>query len=237
VQNTDPQVATHTKHDARSQPTYHLAEAARYVKVPTATLRLWALGRDASGLIGRRSVEPLIKPVLKAPAMFSFWNLIEAYVLRGLRPDHKVPLQAVRKAVRYAEKELGIDHLFLRKELATPDGRVFLERYGKLIELSASGQITLEKVFEAHLRRVEWDENSFPIRLFPFVASGGNGEEKPVLIDSRLSFGRPVLRDSSISTRTLVERLDAGESLKDVAADYELPRELVEYAVLYERAA
>ena len=232
-----PLGATHTKHDARSQPTYHLAEAARYVKVPTATLRLWALGRDASGLIGRRAGEPLIKPVLKAPALFSFWNLIEAHVLRGLRSDHRVPLQAVRKAIRYAEKELDIDHLLLRKELATADGRVFLERYGKLIELSASGQIALEKVFEAHLRRVEWDENSFPIRLFPFVSGEAVGEEKPVLIDSRLSFGRPVLREGSISTRTLVERLDAGESLHDVAADYELTPELVEYAVLYERAA
>ena len=169
--------------------------------------------------------------------MFSFWNLIEAHVLRGLRSDHKVPLQAVRKAVRYAEKELSIDHLFLRKELSTADGRVFLDRYGKLIELSASGQIALEKVFEAHLRRVEWDENSFPIRLFPFVSGEALGEEKPVLIDSRLSFGRPVLREGSISTRTLVDRLDAGESLDEVAADYELTPALVEYAALYERAA
>jgi hypothetical protein len=43
--------------------------------------------------------------------MLSFWNLIEAHVLRALRTEHAVSVKALRKALDYAEKELGIERL------------------------------------------------------------------------------------------------------------------------------
>jgi uncharacterized protein (DUF433 family) len=45
-----------------------------------------------------------------------------------------------------------------------------------------------------------------------------------------------VLR-KSISTATIAERIDAGESVEDVAADYDLVQTEIEQAALYERAA
>ncbi len=40
-----------------------------------------------------------------------------------------------------------------------------------------------------------------------------------------------------ISTSAIAERIDAGESVAELAADYELNAEEIEQAVLYDRAA
>ena len=40
-----------------------------------------------------------------------------------------------------------------------------------------------------------------------------------------------------VSTATIAERIDAGESVEDVAADYDLGQAEIEQAALYERAA
>jgi uncharacterized protein (DUF433 family) len=45
------------------------------------------------------------------------------------------------------------------------------------------------------------------------------------------------LTSRGISTHAIAERLDAGESAADLAADYDLPPADIEQAALYERAA
>ncbi len=59
----------------------------------------------------------------------------------------------------------------------------------------------------------------------------------PIAIDPGISFGRPVVVRLGISTAVLAERLDAGESIEELASDYGLSTTQVEEAVLYERAA
>jgi uncharacterized protein (DUF433 family) len=169
--------------------------------------------------------------------LLSFSNLIEAHVLRSLRTEHGVSVKALRKAVDLAERQLGIDRLLLRPELRTSAGKVFLDRYGELIELSASGQLAMRRLFDEHLKRVEWDSSKFPVRLFPFVSAAAPSEERPIVIDPRIAFGRPVVERRSVSTAAIAERIDAGESVEDVAADYDLRPADIEQAALYERAA
>ena len=223
--------------DLRDQPAYGLSEAARYVKLPVATLRSWTVGRPYSAATGVRQSKPLIHPPERRPLALSFWNLIEAHVLRSLRTEHGVPLPAVRAAVAYAEKSLGIERLLLRKELLTEAGDLFLEHYGELINLSKSGQLALRRFFLEHLHRVEWDEATFPLRLYPFLTAVSDVGKCPIVIDPGLAFGRPIVRSQGISTSVIAERIDAGESVGDIADDYELSPEEVEQAVLYERIA
>jgi uncharacterized protein (DUF433 family) len=52
-----------------------------------------------------------------------------------------------------------------------------------------------------------------------------------------VSFGKPILRSTGVSTEAVVQRLDAGEPIDVVMADYELSEEEIEEAVLYEAAA
>ncbi|MBL0171920.1 MAG: DUF433 domain-containing protein [Gemmatimonadaceae bacterium] len=179
----------------------------------------------------------MIRPAGRDPVMLSFWNLVEAHVLRALRTDHGVSLPAVRTAMRYAEHELGIDRLLLSPELKTNAGRLFLDRYGALTDLTASGQLAMRKLFESHLRRVEWDVAQFPVRLFPFVAGVGNEVTPTIAIEAGIAFGRPIILRRGISTSVIADRIDAGESVADLAMDYEINEAEVSAAVLLERAA
>jgi uncharacterized protein (DUF433 family) len=221
----------------RDSAAYTLAEAARYVRLPAATLRSWVLGRQYPTAGGSGDFPPLIRPASKQPPWLSFSNLIEAHVLRSLRTEHGVPVKALRKALAYAERTLGIDRLLLRPELRAEPGKVFLDRYGELIELTASGQLAMRRLFADHLERVEWDSSRFPVRLYPFLSTSAPSDERPIVIDPRIAFGRPVVLRKGISTSTIAERVDAGESVRDVAADYGLGPAEIEQAIVYERAA
>jgi uncharacterized protein (DUF433 family) len=216
---------------------YTVADAARYLRLPAATLRSWAMGRQYPTPEGSSQFSPLIRPASRQPPLLSFSNLIEAHVLRSLRTEHGVPVQALRSALAYAERSLGIGRLLLRPELRAEAGRVFLDRYGELIELSASGQLAMRRLFDEHLQRVEWNASKFPMRLYPFVSAAAPSAERAIVIDPRIAFGRPVVVRKGISTSVIAERIDAGETVEDIAADYDLGRPEIEQAILYERAA
>jgi uncharacterized protein (DUF433 family) len=221
----------------RDQPAYTLAEAARYLKLPPATLRSWVVGRPYPTKTGDVSrFNPLIRPARKVPPTLSFYNLIEAHVLRSLRAEHGVAVRELRRAINFAEKTMNVDRLLLRNDLQTHAGQVFLEEYGKLINLNASGQLAMRKMLEEHLKRVEWDEWQFPVRLYPFVSAEAP-VSKPIAIDPNIAFGRPVVLKAGVSTGVIAERIDANEQPQEVADDYGLTVEEVEQAVLYERAA
>jgi uncharacterized protein (DUF433 family) len=122
------------------------------------------------------------------------------------------------------------------QDLRTDAGELFLDRYGELLHLSRSGQLAIREVFEQHLRRVEWDPSRFPVRLYPFVLALST-VERPIAIDAEVAFGRPIVLRSGVSTRAIADRIDAGESVADIARDYEMEEAEIRQAVLYERAA
>jgi len=224
-------------HDIRHQPAYGPAEAARYLRLPAATLRTWLVGRDYPKGDAHARFHPLIRPASNQPLQLSFYNLIEAHVLRALRTEHGVALAQLRQAIAYAEKKLQLQRLLLSPELRTHAGRVFLDRYAELIDLSASGQLAMRKLLEDHLQRVEWDDWKFPVRLYPYVGASQQAGDRPIAIDPQIAFGRPIVQRAGVSTAAIADRIDAGESVEAVADDYDLTREEIEQAVLYSRAA
>ncbi len=113
---------------------------------------------------------------------------------------------------------------------------MFLDEYGKLINLTASGQLAMRRLLDEHLKRVEWDSWQFPVRLYPYV-SAESAARRPIAIDPSIAFGRPVVLRAGVSTETVAGRIDAGESVADLADDYALTADEIEEAVLYERAA
>lgn len=220
--------------DPRERPAYPLAEAARYLQVAPATLRSWVSPRPANA--GTRRAHALIHPPESDPTALSFNNLVEAHVLRSLRTEHGVSLSAVRQALQYAQHELDIDRLLLREDLRAGAGQLFLDEYGKLLNLSLSGQLAMRELLNAHLKRVEWDASSLPVRLYPFLPAADDSH-RPIAIDPAVSFGRPVVFKSGVSTRAITERIDAGESVESLADDYGMGTSEIAQAVLYERAA
>lgn len=223
--------------DPRNEPAYTVAEASRYLKVAAATLRSWVVGRPYPISEGVGRFEPLIHPPQAQPPTLSFWNLIEVHVLRALRIEHGVSIQAVRDALTFAEEKLKVERLLLSRQLYAEGGELFLRKYGQLIHLRRSGQLALEHLFEEHLRRVEWDADQFPSRLFPFMASDSVSAERIIAIDANIAFGRPVVLRVGVSTAAIVDRIDAGEEIETLADDYELSLHEITQAVFYERAA
>ena len=130
-----------------------------------------------------------------------------------------------------------IERLLVSPQLRTDAGKVLLEKYGQLIDLSASGQIAMRRMLNEHLDRVEWDKWQFPVRLYPVISSEGVAAARPISINAEVAFGRPVIAQRGVTTGTIVERIDAGESPAALAEDYNLSIAEIEEAVLYERVA
>ena len=144
-------------------------------------------------------------------------------------------MAATGTAIAEAEKTLGIDRLLLRDEMHTSGQDIVLEHVGKLCELSESDRIAVRQMLSACLQRVERDEGGLPARLYPF-APRGVPNNRTIVLDPETAFGRPTVAGSGVATAALVARLDTGESLEMVAAEYGLEVAQVVDAVLYERA-
>jgi uncharacterized protein (DUF433 family) len=88
-------------------------------------------------------------------------------------------------------------------------------------------------------RRVEHDQQGLAARLFPFTRPGGLVADQPrtVVIDSRVAFGRPVLVGTGVPTAVLADRYKAGESMQELAEDYDCARELIQEAIRCELAS
>lgn len=214
-----------------------MASAARHVGISPSTLRSWVVGRPYQTTVGESYSEPLIERPISGDPRLSFSNLVEAHVLRSLRTGHDVRMSAVREALNYAEKKFKIKRLLLSEELRTAAGKLFIERLGKIIDLTQSGQIAMAEVFMGHLQRIDRGIAGRPLRLFPVIASLGFRSAQIVTIDPKMAFGRPFIAGKGVRTSTIVERLDANEPRDVVAADYGLNDSEIDAAILYERAA
>lgn len=216
-------------------PAYGIAEAARYLKIAPATLRAWSLGRSYPRDGGAGYFPPLIQLADRRAHLLSFGNLVEAHVLRALRTEHGIPVKALRTAIAYAEHELGVEHLLLNPKLRAADRQLFLDKYGALINLSRAGQLAMRQILEDHLLRIEWKMN-VPQKLYPFVSTESVAE-KTIVINPSVQFGRPMIVRRGVSTAVIVDRIDAGESVDQVASDYRLRPDEVRAAIVYEEAA
>ena len=79
---------------------------------------------------------------------------------------------------------------------------------------------------------------SAAMRLFPFAGPHNYlDDERSVVIDPNISFGRPIVSGSGVTTATLVRRIDAVESVEHLALDYGIPAEKIEGAIMFEKAA
>lgn len=231
--------------DPRDIPTYSIFEASHYLIIPAGTLRSWLLGRHYR----IRNIEKFSKPLIELPEsevkLLSFNNLVEAHVLRVIRLEHHITLPRVRKALDYLEQEVGVPHPLVRAEFQTDGVDLFLDTVFQkdeselnlnsdrmLINASKSGQLAIRQTLKNYLKRIERDETGLAARLFPFTRLEEKEDApKIVVIDPRISFGRPVLVGTGIPTVILAERYKAGDSIEELAHDYNCDRLLIEEAI------
>lgn len=217
--------------DPRDRPLYTLQEAARYLGISVATLRIWVRGRSYPTDQGTRWSPPLITPPQESP-LLSFHNLVEANVLTALREEHRISMAKIRRMVKYAMEHLGVNRPLLL-DLEAGLGDVFIKDPEGLLSLTRSGQLALEKILERYLARVDRDTKGRPLRFHPPVA--GQIRSDRIVLDPEVAFGAPTVK--GIKTHIIALRYDSGETPEFLAEDYGLSLDDVKEAVVFEGRA
>ena len=223
-------------HDIRDLPAYGISEAAHYLAIPVATLRSWVHGRDYPTDSGKRRWPPLIEPPKSPSGSLSFVNLVEAHVLSAIRHKYRISIPKVRASLDYVRRAFGSEHPLADAKFETDGINLFVDRFGKLISASESGQLAVREMLAAHLKRVEHDDSGLAVRLYPFTRAFHSGDPKIIVIDPFVAFGRATISGTGVVTGIVAERYKAGEAIDDLVKDYGCTRAQIEEAVRCELA-
>ena len=214
----------HHDDDIRYLPSYGVRESALYLRLPVSTLRAWT-GRQ-------KNFESLIVPAQTKPLALSFINLVETYVLASIRRKHRISMNKVRNGMRFISDRFSSAHPLAEKDFETDGISLFLREAGIMYDVSrGGGRMVLKEIIEQYLQRIKRDPDGLPEKLYTFSRTGEPDEPKLIMIDPQISFGRPVLRARIIPIENIAERYKAGESVRELAKDYECDQADIEEAI------
>lgn len=213
-----------TTGDIREFPRYSISEAAFYVRIPFATLHAWTQGQDYIAKTGvHRTFKPLISLADPENKLLSFYNLVEAHILRATTERH-VPFRNIRKALDYVHETIPGAHPLLTHDFETSGKELFIKHLGATINATAHGQSVMREILQEYLILIPRDGQGLPLRVFP-------RDSKRLAIDPMFSSGKPVVRDKGITASVLWGRKKSGESEERIAADYGLTEIEVKEAI------
>lgn len=205
-----------TKGDVREFPRYGISEAAFYVRIPSTTLHAWTRGQNYVTSTGiRRTFKPLITLADSENGLLSFFNLVEAHILRSIT-EMGVPFRNVRKALDFVHEKIPGTHPLITHKFETSGKELFIQYLGQTMNATKHGQHVMREILEKYLQLVPRDAHGLPIRIFPINC-------KRLAIDPFFSSGKPIVRDRGITASVLWGRSKSGESVAEIARDYGLP--------------
>ena len=206
--------------DPRDIPAYTAGEAAHYLGVPKSTMRAW--------FAGQRGFRAVIRPADPKGLGLSFANLVEAYVLTAIRRKHQIALPTIRRGLDYLVRKLGAKRPLIEQQFETNGVDLFVDHLGTIINISQDGQTEMAELIRAYLERIDRDARGLPIKLYPFMRNQAPREQpRSVVIDPRVSFGRPVIAGTGIPTAVLAEQFKAGDTVPVLAKEYGADEEAV----------
>jgi uncharacterized protein (DUF433 family) len=213
-----------TEGDVREFPRYSISEAAFYVRIPPTTLHAWTQGQDYVTATGvHRTFRPLIILADKKRKLLSFYNLVEAHILRSTT-ERGVPFKNVRKALDYVHQTIPGPHPLLTHDFETSGKEVFITHLGLTINATAHGQQVMREILEKYLTLIPRDGYGLPIKVFPI-------NSRRLAIDPLFSSGKPIVRDRGITASVLWGRNKSGEPIPEIARDYGLTEIEVKEAI------
>jgi uncharacterized protein (DUF433 family) len=199
---------------------YGYAQAAHYVGVPEKTLRRWA---SEDGL--------LVAPDANA---LSFNNLAEAHILKAMRKTHGLALQGIRKALKELRETRQSAHPLLAEEFETDGVDLCIRDADAVVNLSKRSQREFREFVSLYLHRIKRDESGRVAYFYPFIVADQANEPKSVSLNPTVSFGKPVLAGTGISTSVIVGRFSARDSVEELAREYGVPSAVLEDAIRWE---
>lgn len=212
--------------DPRTMPVYSVGEVAHHLRIPASTVRAWVKSRGGPSPFAR-----VIVPDDGRGSRLSFQNLVEVHVLSSLR-SYDIPLPRIREAIGFMRKQYDTEHPLADIQLLADGTDIFAHLFDAYIAVTRGGQVALKPVIEKYLHRIERDEKGLLRRLYPFVRD--NSAERIIAIDPRRKFGRPYLVDAGVETSAIVSRYRAGESVEELARDFNTTKASIAGALRFE---
>ncbi|MEQ4300769.1 DUF433 domain-containing protein [Plantactinospora sp. B6F1] len=227
-------------------PLYTQAETARYVDMPASTLRTWTRGYsrrpgqrrrsaevatpEAGTVVRARPVVTYLPPPRPSDPSVPFIGLAEAMFLSALRKAG-VPLQQIRPALSLVQERLGVAHALASRRLYAAGAQLLWEvsEEGELgsgarraLIVLRDGQYVFREVIERYLKRIEYADDGYAHRVrLPAY------EVAQIAADPQINFGRPFFAVTGAPVTAVLGRIRAGESLAEVADDFDLPADQV----------
>lgn len=213
IPSDDPRVA---------HPIFTLREAAGYLGVPQSTIHQWARPADRSPLI-------TVFPRQGRQATVPFVGFAEAYVLSAFRRAG-VPLQRIRPAVEVLRGEIGIEHALASERLFT-DGAEVLFDYAELrnekdildLVVVRTGQHQFSVLVRDYLQRITYGADGWASE-----AQLPSYTQARVIVNPEVAFGLPIVTGAGARVEDLVDRFLAGDTLGDIATDFDITASEVE---------
>jgi uncharacterized protein (DUF433 family) len=209
------------------------AEAARLLRVPQRTLNYWLEGGEVRG----RTYRPVIRTEPRGGHAAVTWaEFVEAGLLREYRQAHRIPMAELRAFIDQVRSQFGVPYP-LADQRPFASGRELLSVAQDATDLNADlclvatvrGQYVLTPAADSFYKRVTW-EGDTAIAWRPH-----DDPLSPVLMRPGLRAGRPAVK--GISTEILWEHEQSGETIAEVAEEYDLSDEDVRWAIAYETSA
>ncbi|MFC6091864.1 DUF433 domain-containing protein [Saccharothrix lopnurensis] len=205
--------------DRFRDPLLTAKETARHLLIPRSTLHHW-LAEEAAGAPLVHQVAPERRGSPSVP----FVAVVEAYVLRSLR-DLGLGKRKIREAAAAVRGEFGTDYGLATKQIATDGIDIFLHYADGDLARLGDRQRPIREVLGGYLRHITWEgDDDFPsslrLRQYPDIA--------PVVIDPRFGWGAPIIQQNRVPVDAVVKMWLAGDSLRDVAYEYDLEPDQVE---------
>lgn len=208
---------------------YSVAEAARYARMPTATLSRCFFGTNVTEPMSRSGItDDGVKRI-------SFTDFVEALAIRSLRADYGVPLPKIKEAIRNARDHYRIEHPFARQDHRTvligKDLHIFLKEDAENpVGLTGRdfGQKSMKPCIEAYMKDLDYDADGLAVlyRAFTF------GDQE-IVLNPKVRFGAPIVTGVGYSAETLWRAAVTEGSIEKAAELYEVPVAAVEAAYRY----
>ena len=162
-------------------------------------------------------------------------------MLKAVRRKHFVHMDKVRDAIEDLRQTHHTDHPLADVDLLAGGRDLWTDRE-QLLNLTMGKQVAME-FLKIHLKRIDRNIKGTATRLFPFVVNPIRvgkmvieQDSKVIAIDPYVSFGRPIIDGTGIPTDAIADRFWGGDSIDDLAKDFEISKSSIEYALRYENA-
>jgi len=212
--------------DPRDLGRYSIPEAAKFIGVPSRTMRRWFLGEKR-----------LFKPSYhhRTDVLLSFNDVTEAYIVDTLRGHYDYSSRRLRAVVEGLRSSSRLERPLAQREFyAIPQFQSLVDRRvhrGKQVNIDYAhhGNLVFDPFVTALGKRITRDAKGRAVRIFPWREAESN--DVPVSMDPDVLAGELVVSGTRIPVKMLYAKMLGGRTVKQIADAYHLDVDVIRKAL------